>query len=735
MDRAIQPHAAAAHDLAGRGAAPVLSLPADPVKTPSDFMRALRRRFWVVVAVALAVGLPGSVFVVRMPPVYRAVASIVIEPPHFDEGVSVIIPHGGVAPSNQEAIAKYVPNRLAMLRGRGLAEAVAADPALALPPGGDPVQEIVFGVQTRRLPDTNYFDIHLEGNDPERITKLLNGLLDRFAQDARADSRRSLENSIGHARGSLVALRAQLKNLDKEILTTISGRPIFTPDGKNILSERLVMLKSVVESKRLRFDDLQHEQRIAQFYPQIKSGGSSPIERRVSSLLEYKEYLVNQLQAVQRIARDPNNDPAARHWSRLLNKVLDQLEALQRQSFDATGDLATMVMANANEEIARLEKETGILLGKLQESLPDHQKYVGLLREREQKEKSIATMEERLDHFRFLSETQSLPVTIIQRAVEPTVPIRPNRALYIALVGVLGLGLGVGFVCLLEYVDHRIKVPEHLTMGLGLPLLGVVPRISRMARNHLGGHLWTPGAPGSIEADAFRNVRASLLGLSSPQHRPIVTLLVTSAKAGDGKSTTALNLAAACAKSGERTLLVDCDLRRPSLREVFRDEASDHEIGLADVLRDEIPWPRAVIRTHVANLDFMPSGDPSDLPIEILGAIELRQLIKAVAGHYHRVILDGPAVLGMADCRMLGRIVDATVLVVRSGAHALSPLRRAKAMLDQSRVPIAGLVFNGLAEDFDNWSTYGSREALDAMAARDNGQSLEAPAADAATRN
>ena len=94
------------------------------------------------------------------------------------------------------------------------------------------------------------------------------------------------------------------------------------------------------------------------------------------------------------------------------------------------------------------------------------------------------------------------------------------------------------------------------------------------------------------------------------------------------------------------------------------------------------------------------------IPIEILGTLELRQLLTALAHHYDRVILDGPAVLGMADCRMLGRMVDASVLVVRAGAHQLVTLQRAKAMLEQSHVVIVGVVVNSLSEDVRNWSSY-----------------------------
>ena len=129
--------------------------------------------------------------------------------------------------------------------------------------------------------------------------------------------------------------------------------------------------------------------------------------------------------------------------------------------------------------------------------------------------------------------------------------------------------------------------------------------------------------------------------------------------------------------------------------------------GLVDVLRGELPWQRTVRHTELPNLDFIPTGDTRSIPIEILGTLELRQLLVALSHHYDRVILDGPAVLGLADCRVLGRIVDSSLLVVRSGAMQLITLHRAKAMLEQSHVAIAGVVFNGLSEDINNWSSYG----------------------------
>jgi capsular exopolysaccharide synthesis family protein len=315
-------------------------------------------------------------------------------------------------------------------------------------------------------------------------------------------------------------------------------------------------------------------------------------------------------------------------------------------------------------------------------------------------------MQDKITSFEFLARSQKAPVAIPPLIAEPSFPVRPNRVLNIAVGVVLSFALGIGLVCLLEHLDHSVKVPEHLSMGLTLPLLGVIPRIRRTASIHRAGHLWTGAAPDSIEADAYRNLRASLIG-SSARHGPIVTLLVTSAKAGEGKSTTALNLAVTCARAGERTLLMDVDLRRPSLNGVFREADDEENLGLVDVLSGHYPWQRTVVRTEIPNLDFMPTGDTRDIPIEILGTVELRQLLIGLAHHYDRVILDGPATLGLPDCRMLGPLVNAALLVVRSGSHELRPLRRAKAFLEQSNVALAGVVFNGLYEDLENWSSYG----------------------------
>ena len=429
---------------------------------------------------------------------------------------------------------------------------------------------------------------------------------------------------------------------------------------------------------------------------------------------------------MKRHIRHFNADLSVKKMPELLDDVIDESEELRSFRKGRLSTPTEMILEQHNRELEADREEHEKLLGEMQKSIPEHQRILALFKDREEVSKQIVRMEDRIMEFGILRQqlVNSPYVRIPRSIIEPTSPIKPNRALLLSLGLLASLGFGVGLVCFMEHVDQSIKVPEQVSQSLVLPLLGVVPRIRRSAKTHHAGHLWTHATPDSIEADAYRNIRASLLGIAD-KRGPIVSLLVTSAKAGEGKSTTALNLAATCARAGERTLLLDIDLRQPSLRDVFIDnERQTNASGLVDVLRGELAWQRTVRHTELPNLDFMPTGDVRSIPIEILGTLELRQPLIAVSHHYDRVILDGPAVLGLADCRVLGRIVDSALLEIRSGSNQLVTLHRARTMLDQSHVAIAGVVFNGLMENISNWLSYG-HGALSFSGERPNSGAIE----------
>lgn len=678
-----------------------------PPKSPIDYLRAIRRQAWLVLTVGLFVSVAGTLLVLRMPAIYRATAEITIEPPRYDHFLSKIINAHSLVQAPSEEAEKYVPDKLAYLRSKALVEKVVRDLSMSsaqpISAIDDPAADLIKNLYSRNQTGTHYYTVWLDGRDPAKVTKALDLLLKHFRDSVRIESTDAIDQSRLYAGQTLEALTRDLHGINEHIYKMTKNSSAIAPGGANVTRERLQAVNQALLMERVKYGDLQRQLRIdatrPSADPRFEARGA-----QLAKLNDERDMLARRYKNAKKNMRDAGDAylVAVRAKIGEIDTQIDRLEASQQASADA--DDFEVILASAREHIQDLEAEQRQAIEDMKEAHPTFDQYHDLVAQRELKQRQIAETQQKLSEFNALARTQKDPVSIVAGPVEPVLPERPKKPLCISIIIIIGLALGMILPCILEHADNTVRVPEHITSGLAVTLLGVVPRIRRTSKIHRGGHLWTPGASDSPAADAYRNIRASLLGVAN-SHGPIVTLLVTSAKAGEGKSTTALNLAATCARAGERTLLVDVDLRRPSLAGVFPHE--DGHLGLVEVLRGELPWQRVVVSTDSPNLDFIPTGDPRNVPIEILGSLEIRQLLLSLSQHhYDRVILDGPAVLGLADCRMLGRIVDASIMVVRYGRQGLPPLRRAKEMLEQSQVRMAGIVFNGITEGVEDWSSY-----------------------------
>ena len=706
MDRIIAPYGYGPPGLATPAQTSGGTLSELPPKTASDYLRGLRHRWWIAFAVALVLGSLGITYIVKQPSVYQAIAQVRIVSPEFNHALSVIVEHP--ANLNRDNSEQFVLDTMSQFGTKPLVTSVIrefepADPVVA----SALVNEVSSSLVTKRIPGTSTFVISIESQDQDRVAKILNSLIRNYQEETNRKEVDKLKNSQTQAHKTLDRLKEELKGIDKQIAEIIKVAPYFAPDGRNFVEEEYLTTRSLLLQKKIRFDDLTYEQNLAEMWPNLNQriGVGESGAGALKDLQRTRKQITNELAYYEGTIRNHRNDPYVKTLQNRLDAVNAALEEAQiGAGSNAFAQLSAVRLNHSLEEIKEMERQVRHQKAEMQQTAPQFQEFLALRRQRDRLDHLITKTKENELRFESVSPTLTSPVVPLLSAVDPVLPVRPRRALMIALACIVSTLAGLGLVFGLEAMDRLVKVPEHLSPGLSLPLLGVVPRMRRLARMNRGGHLWTPSAPGSLEADAFRNLRASLIG-SEPPDSPHITILITSAKAGEGKSTTALNLAATCALSGERTILVDCDLRRPSLAPVF---GADPNLGLVDVLQGEMPWQRAVIASQeIPGLSFLPAGHLGGVPIEILGSLELKQLIIGLARQYHRVILDGPAILGLADSRMLGRLADTTLLVVRSGANEISPLRRTKSMLDQSRVKIGGIVFNDLSEDLRNWSSYG----------------------------
>ena len=297
-------------------------------------------------------------------------------------------------------------------------------------------------------------------------------------------------------------------------------------------------------------------------------------------------------------------------------------------------------------------------------------------------------------------------VTIIDRAMTPNFAVSPNRRRAATTAIIFGLVLGLGAAILLDRLDTSIRSPDELTERYDLTVLGLIPAIrtsdvgadqaTTTARNRLVTH----ADPRSPVAEAYRSLRTNLAFARAQSD--LRTIVLTSPGPADGKSTTIANLAITFSQQGQRTLVVDADLRRAVLDRTFEVPRTP---GLTDVLVGRLTLEAAVHPSDIPNLFVLGSGEFPPNPSELLGSDAMRRLIEDARTQFDVVLFDTPPLLAVTDAAVLSTRVDGTVLVVRMGKTAREAVRRALIALRAVHPNILGGVLNDV--DFRSGGYYG----------------------------
>ena len=312
-----------------------------------------------------------------------------------------------------------------------------------------------------------------------------------------------------------------------------------------------------------------------------------------------------------------------------------------------------------------------------------------------------------------------LKMEVLERAVVAEVPTAPRRSKVMAMALMLGLLCGGALSVVRDTMTQTLRTAEEISSLLDLPLLGVVPAMSRRERVQVRGqkvHVHSD----SPEAEAFRTVRTAVFfGAAREQAK---TVLVTSPAAGDGKSTLASNLAIAMAQAGEKTILVDADFRRPMQQVLFD---VDHEKeGLSAVISGQIKLREAIRQTPVKGLSLLPCGPDVSNPAEVLNSAMFAKLVQCLAGTYDRVLIDAPPVTVVTDAQILSARCDVTVLVLRADRSTRKTSMRAVDVLESVGARVLGIVVNDVRGSGNRYGYYGGHNGSKTRAAKENGSDL-----------
>jgi capsular exopolysaccharide synthesis family protein len=273
-------------------------------------------------------------------------------------------------------------------------------------------------------------------------------------------------------------------------------------------------------------------------------------------------------------------------------------------------------------------------------------------------------------------------VEIIDIATPGLKAVKPNKTLNIALGIIIGLVVGVGLAFFIEYLDTSVKTIDDVERTLGSPVLGVIPQNV--------GILLDEGAE-SPHAEAYRVLRTNLL--FSRKDDKLNAIAVVSAGAGEGKSTTVFNLAAVFAQSGQRVIVVDSDLRRPTLHKMVR---VTNNIGLTNYLLKQNTLEEVIQTTSLPTLDFMASGKLPSSSLGILSSAQMKDLITELKQHYDYVFFDSPPVMGVSDASILASEVDMTIQVIQYRRYPQPMNIRAKQLIEKVGGNLVGIVLNNI---------------------------------------
>jgi capsular exopolysaccharide synthesis family protein len=283
-------------------------------------------------------------------------------------------------------------------------------------------------------------------------------------------------------------------------------------------------------------------------------------------------------------------------------------------------------------------------------------------------------------------------VEIVRRAEPGKDPVRPNKTLNIVLGVVVGLVVGIGLAFFIEYLDTSVKTIDEVERAFQAPVLGVIPQNV--------GYLLEEG-PDSQHAEAYRVLRTHFL--FSRKDDKLNSIVIISAGMGEGKSTTALNLATVFAQAGQRVVIVDSDLRRPTLHKILR---VSNNIGLTNYLLKQNTLEEVIQTTSVPMLDFMSSGKLPSSSMSILNSPQMKDLIADLKQRYDFVFFDSPPILGVSDAAVLASEVDLAIQVIQYRRYPQPMNIRAKQLIEKAGGDLVGIVLNNITMSQDEGYYY-----------------------------
>jgi capsular exopolysaccharide synthesis family protein len=695
----------------------------------------LFRQRWLIGGITLAAVLLGFVVTLLMTPIYQATATVRISP----WGNTIVEGQEAEAPIvSASEVDNFLQTQVAVVQSRSLAEIVAADLepgslARLLSPDIDQsrpqgasdeswtqtklqyaAQALQSGVTAQVPGVATIIAVSYRSDDPVLAAEIVNKYVDAFAQ---ADVRRNLDSNA-YAREYLLeqidAVRQRLREAEQAANTYARDVGLIAPaptteyaeGGSTVTASNLAQINvTFADARAKRIAAEQKWQAVRDIdplrLPEVQASGA------IQTLLAEKAKLNGELSVLRQ--RYDDQFP-------VIVDIKSRIELLDGEIDRTAGDIKETLRNDF--EIAR--RQEGALASELDNITEDALvqqnetiKYDELQREASALRLQLNSLLEQYNARTTAANVQSGTITPLDKAIVPGGPVSPNMTKNLLIAFVLGAAFAGGLALVREIFVDAFRRPEDVEDRLGLPILGVTPHVKNDELEEQGSDNFS----GLMES--YSSIR-SALDYIVPHDGAIVQL--TSSQAGEGKSTTALILAELFARLGRKTLLVDMDLRKPSLVKLL--EMDKPKVGTGEVLLGRASFEEAKIEGVHAGLTILPVASTPPDPVLLLASGRLPSFLEEVRKDYSIILLDTSPVLGIADAPEISRSVDYTVFVVEANRTSFAQARTATSRLAKVGARLTGAVLTkykpleaGADYKYEEYYRYGQRRGSQSEAA------------------
>lgn len=646
--------------------------------TPSEVWRVITKWWWLIAAITFVCVVTAIVLSLLVQPEYRAKSTLEVN----REGVQVV--QSGQVDAMEMGDREFLTTQAGLLRSRALAERVARSLNLANGPNFDQATpravrevqaaDLVQGsVAVNPIRDSRLIELTVESTDPELAARIANAYGDNFIQSNLERRFEATSYARNFLEQRLATVRKKLEESERQLVAYAQRQGIVTLNvdtgsggGRTEQSVDAASLTALNGSlSQARADRIAAEQRYRQAQGSRATSeilGNSTIQ----SLTQQRDQLQAEYQEKLGIYQ-----PDYPLMAQMRSRIQSLSSAINREVSNVGGSVRGEYQAAIGKE-RQLEAQVNRLKAALLNLRGRSIQYTIFQREVDTNRALYDSLLQRYKEVGVAGGVGSNIVSVVDRAQTPTAPFKPNLPfnLIVGLIGGLLIGFGAAFG--LEWMDDTIKTPDDVTGKLGIPALGLVPRANKDAsvQEQLAD-------PRSQVSEAYQSIRTALQ--FSTDHGLPKSLLITSTRASEGKSSSALALAQIIAKLGTSVLLIDGDLRKPTFR-----GPSGSDAGLSSLLAGSDGLNEAIQPTEHEGLYLLPAGQIPPNPAELLASGRMSAILEQAGSMFDYVVVDGPPVLGLADAPLLSFHCEGIVMIVESGA-----IRRAAALNAVNRLRAA----------------------------------------------